>query len=246
MMSKMINFNEYGLYFKPADYDENSGKKWPTALVIPSLFEEYRCSHRLLYDTCDYLAENGVIALFPELTGLGNNEKELKEGNLKVWDNELKIANDFLLERSNSHTVIPFRIGALILGELSADRYIFWHPVINGQKFLRQLRVRREIQNKITGEVVLLAEGDLEGQIASRRLRDDLTDKIFALPKSGEIILTQQAASTALFTEYVHLLSENEGRNIKTNAIIADSYWYPHGATDYTDVIKSLLSEVVK
>jgi hypothetical protein len=200
----------------------------------------------MLYDTCNYLANNGVIALFPELSGLGNDEKELKEGNLKVWDNELKTANDFLLSKSSEHTIIPFRIGALILGELSADRYLYLQPVVNGQKFLRQLRVRREIQNKITGDVVLLAEGDLEGQIASRKLRDDLTDKIFTLPKSGEIIITQQSASATIFTEYAQLLNENPDRGVKTNIILADSYWYPHPATDYTEVIESLCSEVVK
>ena len=243
----MIEFNEYGLCFIPDGIDLNDRQtKTPTALVLPSLFEEYRCSHRVVYEFCKTLAERGVIAIFPELTGLGNNSKPLIDADLKVWHTELAKINDFLRERSARHTIIPFRAGAFLLAGLKADHYLLWHPVINGQKFLRQLRVRREIQNKITGDVVLFAEGDIEGQIASRSLRDDLTDIPFTVPSEGEITIAQQSAGSTVFTEYMQILADNKDRKIRTKIIVADSFWYPHPPTDYSFVVKHLVEEVVR
>ena len=243
----MIEFNEYGLCFIPQSIDLNDKElKAPTALVISSLFEEYRCSHRVVYELCKNLSENGVIVIFPDLTGLGNNEKPLEDADLNIWKNELKKANDFLRDRSSKHTVIPFRAGSLLISGLPADNYLLWHPIISGQKFLRQLRVRREIQNKITGDVVLFAEGDLEGQIANRKLRDELTDIPFKIPQNGNITLAQQSAGTTIFTEYTQMINENKHRNIRTRVIVTDSYWYPHPPTDYKRVITPLVEEVLR
>jgi len=245
-MTEKIFFNEFGLTFIPDELERDGNEKARTAMILPSLFEEYRCSHRIIYELCHALSKAGVIALFPKLTGLGNDDEFLAAANMDVWRGELERANDFLSQRSTFHTIIPFRIGALFTSGLCADRFIFWHPALSGQKFLRQLRVRREIQNKITGDIVLLEEGDLEGQIASRQLRDDLTDYIFTLPKKGEIIITQQSAGAVLFSEYAQLVNENPDRNIHTNVMMADSYWYPHSPTDYSAVISHLVNEVTK
>ncbi len=84
------------------------------------------------------------------------------------------------------------RAGALLAAQAAADglsveRLILWQPVVSGRGYLGQLRTRRMVQEKMTGEEpVEVGKYEVEGQELSPEFYTELEQSDAARAAAGQ------------------------------------------------------------
>ena len=149
-------------------------------LLLSPLFEEKRCASRALLAGARELATAGAAVLLPDLYATGNSTGHLTEIGLARWLDDVRQAARWCESAPLGRYAAWRRAGALLAAQAVADgltveRLMLWQPVVNGRGYLGQLRTRRMVQEKMTGEEpVEVGKYEVEGQELSPQLYADL------------------------------------------------------------------------
>ncbi|HEX2948129.1 MAG TPA: alpha/beta hydrolase [Armatimonadota bacterium] len=238
----------HGSYFAPV------GEVKQAVLLISPLFEEKRCAHRALNLCARALADAGAGVFHPDLYGTGNSHGDLSEIGLDRWLDDLHAAVDFLRSRTDGVplTVLACRAGALLIADaivagLSADRFILWNPVTNGRGYLNQLRTRRMIQDKMTGETPPeIGQYEVEGQLLSPALYTDFQAlRLPAEMPSIPLTLLQCSFNEKLLNEYERFIAQWEASRVQIRTLVCEPFWHPHSPSNYTELAQAVTNEVM-
>lgn len=237
----------HGMYFAPR------AAVRATVLLVSPLFEEKRCAHRALTTCARALAAAGVAVLQPDLYGTGNSRGALTEIALERWLDDLHAAMDALRDRTQQQevTVIGCRAGALLTAHaiaegLTATRLVLLQPVVSGRGYLNQLRTRRMIQDKMTGEAPPdVGAHEVEGHELSPALSADLQGlRLPAEMPELPISLLQCSFTDKLLTEYGRVLQQWGTERVQTRSIVCEPFWHPHSPGDYAELTHAIVEEV--
>jgi hypothetical protein len=222
-------------------------------LLVPPLFEEERSAHRALITGARALAQAGAAVLHAEVSATGNNPGLLADVRIAQWLEDLRHAAEYLTSRADVPlTVVGCRLGALLaacaLAEgLSAERFLLWQPVTDGRAYLAQIRTRRAIQDKMTGETPPETGAyEVEGQELSPALYADL--QTCSMPDDlpvADLRLFQCSFNDRLLGEYGRLQARWGLERLHVRCLVAGSFWLPHSPGDYAEVSAALVEEVL-
>ena len=132
-----------GVLFKTTD-DSPKG----AVLVCHPLGHEYLRSYHVLNNLCELLANSGYHAMHFDYSGTGDSDRSLLGVRLKDWQNDLRVASQYLRASTNVQTqhLLAVRSGALVALSIKLEQTIgitLWDPIANGdQWFLSQRRLQ--------------------------------------------------------------------------------------------------------
>jgi len=216
------------------------------ALVIPPGFDEKRCAHRAMAETCAALAARGFAALHIDLTGTGNSPGALADTQLAQWADDMRSAGALLADRALGTTfVIGCRLGGLLAawalaeGALSAERLLLWQPVTDGGACLRSARKRRMVQDGIAGRS---GAADDPHEVEGERVAESLYHALEALsladlPPPCDARLLQCSFSERLLREYDALIRAWGADRLRVRRVVAEPFWYPHTPAGYEEIV---------
>ncbi|RZL94310.1 MAG: alpha/beta fold hydrolase [Variovorax sp.] len=133
----------FGLFHAPA---EDSGI---AVLICPPLGQEAIRTHRLWRVLADRLARSGVAVLRFDYYGSGDSPGDDTDGELEGWRRDVCAAHEELRRRRVGSRRIMWlgaRLGGAVAvmaaksGRCDPSRLILWDPIIDGARYLTQLR----------------------------------------------------------------------------------------------------------
>jgi pimeloyl-ACP methyl ester carboxylesterase len=138
-------------YFGTADhrllgiYHPPSGKIRAQGVVIcPPAPQEYMRTHMALRKLGTMLATSGIHVLRFDYSGTGDSAGSGKDGSLSEWQDDIVAATTDLKEASSVTKVslFGFRLGATLaaLTPIDVARLVLLEPVVNGRRYLEELR----------------------------------------------------------------------------------------------------------
>ena len=134
----------FGL-FHPAEREGGTA-----VLICPPFGQESIRAHRLFRVLADRLARAGVATLRFDYHGCGDSPGDDAQGELEGWRRDVGVAHDELKRLSGAMHVVWLgaRLGASLAvlaarsGRSDPTRLLLWDPVIDGARYLSQLRAR--------------------------------------------------------------------------------------------------------
>ncbi len=221
--------------------------------MLSPLFEEKRCASRVFLTCAQELAQAGASVLQPDLYATGNSAGRLSDIDLERWLSDVRNAAEWLRARAGGPLyLLGCRAGALLAAQaaaagLSVERLIFWQPVVSGRGYLGQLRTRRMVQEKLTGEEpVEVGKHEVEGQELSLELYTELEQLTLpAPPLDSEVRLLQCSFNEKLLSEYDRLLAQWGAERVRVRCLIAEPFWNPHTPGAYRELAMALTEEVL-
>lgn len=220
--------------------------------LVPPLFEEKRCAHRALVDFARGLARAGWSGLHVDLAGLGNSPGDLTALTVEDWIRNLQDAVSYLDQRSAAPFLIlvGIRAGALLAARAARflsptpTRLQLWQPVVDGGKYLAQMRKRRMIQDGLTGhEQSALDQGagivDVDGFAVGEALHRGLQNLRLSgeeLPAGVSVQVLQISASERLLPDHV-ALQKAWGDAVEVRTQVARPFWNPHTPDRYEEIV---------
>ncbi|WP_431275218.1 alpha/beta fold hydrolase [Variovorax ureilyticus] len=134
----------FGLYHEP----EREGEI--AVLVCAPFGQEALRTHRLFRVLADRLAQAGVAVLRFDYYGTGDSPGEDSEGELEGWRRDVGAAHAELRGRVGGRRILWLgaRLGATVAvmaarsGRCDPSRLILWDPIIDGARYLDELRAR--------------------------------------------------------------------------------------------------------
>lgn len=229
------------------------GKPRASVLVVSPLFEEKRCAYRALLTCARALADAGAAALLPDLYATGNSAGTLAEISLDRWQSDLQAAAAWLRERVDGPLyVVGCRAGALLAAQaiadgMAAERLLLWQPVVSGRSYLSQLRTRRMVQEKMTGEEpVEVGKYEVEGQQLSAELYQALEGlRLPATPPPISTRFLQCSFNEKLLSEYDKLLTPWGEACQSVRCLTIEPFWNPHTPGLYSELAGAFVEEVL-
>lgn len=116
-------------------------------MVCPPFGYEYTHSHRSVRHLCDQLALAGVDAVRFDFQGCGDSSgSDYESGRLEQWKQDIASAVQYAKQITGATRVclVGIRLGALLAALASAsvpvDYLVLWNPVVNGRRYLRELK----------------------------------------------------------------------------------------------------------
>lgn len=236
----------HGVYCAPR------GQQRASVLLISPLFEEKRSAYRATLAGAHALANAGAAVLLPDLYATGNSAGSLSETVLDRWLEDIREAARWLRERAGGPLyLLGCRAGALLAVQVaescSTERLILWQPVLNGRGYLAQLRTRRMVQEKMTGnEPVEVGKYEVEGQELSPQLYTELENLCLpAVPPAGELRLLQCSFNEKLLNDYEKLTAQWGAGRLRARCLLSEPFWTQHTPGAYTELTAALTEEVL-
>lgn len=132
----------FGLFHSP---ERDSGI---AVLICPPLGQEAVRAHRLFRVLSDRLARSGVAVLRFDYHGSGDSPGEDTDGDLEGWRRDVCTAHEELRRRAGSRRIVWLgaRLGAALAvlaaksGRSDPARLILWDPIIDGARYIQELR----------------------------------------------------------------------------------------------------------
>ena len=127
-----------------------------TVIFIPPFAEEMNRTRHMVSHQAQLLAELGYTVIVGDLYGTGDSEGGFSDASWDVWQKDLEAF--VALGSQNEHqrlSCCALRAGSLFAAELTNnhivqfEHIVLWHPVTNGNNYLRQL-LRLRIASQIT------------------------------------------------------------------------------------------------
>lgn len=117
-------------------------------LICNPLGQEAIRFHRMQRVLGDRLADRGISVMRFDCYGVGESAGEDQDGELRGWCDDVLLAHQELLRRSRATRTIWLgaRLGATIAALASSrlpapvDRLILWEPVLDGRRYLGELK----------------------------------------------------------------------------------------------------------
>lgn len=237
----------HGMFFAP------QGECRAAILLVPPLFEEKRCAHRALTTCAQALARAGAAVLHPDLFGTGNSQGRLTDIALDRWIDDLHAARDYVRDRSgHAPSILGCRAGALLAAHAIAEglptpRLTLLQPVTAGRGYLNQLRTRRMIQDKMTGDMPPeIGEYEVEGQLLSPTLYSEF--QALRLPAEMpdiQMSLLQCSFNEKLLSEYERLVAQWGAERVRVRSLVCEPFWNPHSPHGYPALAQAIVEELL-
>lgn len=120
-------------------------------LICPPWGGEYDFSHRALVALARRLAAGGSHVLRFDYSGTGDSWGETTEADLRRWEDDVGLATNELRTMSGfaAVDVVGLRLGGYVAHRAAQSdsrirRVVMWDPVVDGEAWLRELRVMPE------------------------------------------------------------------------------------------------------
>lgn len=132
----------FGLFHAP---ERNSDI---AVVICPPFGQEGIRAHRLFRVLSDRLARSGVAVLRFDYHGTGDSPGEDTDGELEGWRRDVCAAHEELRRRAGSRRImwVGARLGAAMAvlaarsGRCDPSRLILWDPIVDGARYLADLR----------------------------------------------------------------------------------------------------------
>lgn len=204
-----------------------------TVLVVPPFAEEMNKARRLVADTAEQLVAGGTAVLQPDFFGTGDSDGEFREATLDRWLADLGATCQWSAQQGFAvSAALAVRLGCAIVSRAvteqvlpHVDRSVFWQPVLDGNKFLKQfLRLRvaasmmaedrkesvREIRSRISdGETVEVAGYPLTDRMCAgleelvvERMPAELGDVTWIELTSDDVTLATPPTTPSILDSY--------------------------------------------
>ncbi|HLY53637.1 MAG TPA: hydrolase 2, exosortase A system-associated [Steroidobacteraceae bacterium] len=119
-------------------------------LIAPPFAEEMNKTRRMLSEAGRELAARGVATVLPDLRGTGDSSGEFGDADWESWRGDLRAAAEWsAAEGWPVAALLGVRAGCILGAQFARElpraltRTVFWQPVIDGERYLRQfLRLR--------------------------------------------------------------------------------------------------------
>lgn len=157
------------------------------AVLVAPLHEEKKAAHRPLVDLARALSSRGMACLRYDARGTGDSSGDAADVTFKTLTEDLEtaIARARFLSGQDRVTLLGVRLGADVaarvgLAHASVERAVLCVPLISGERYLREVRLRARIRGAMTrveggGDADAAAEGiDYGGHILSPQFIADL------------------------------------------------------------------------
>jgi exosortase A-associated hydrolase 2 len=198
--------------------------------------EEEKCSHRVLFDAAQSLAQAGFIVLRFHYRGCGDSEGEFEEFTLGDWRQDVHAALDFLSDRAPL-SLLGLRLGATLAAQVAEERddvqrLILWEPILNGRSYVSQNLLRKRLRAALTNTSDTQEArretqdgADFDGYLITSRLQTDLNAlDLHAAPLRfrGRVLILQigAGAQTARFAKL-----QNAYADCDATAIVSPPLW---------------------
>ncbi len=178
-----------------------TGKAKPTAVLCchPSP-QEYMRTYRAVKNLADGLSRAGMHVMRFDWSGTGDSAGRLRDARIELWQQDLTIAAEELLDLSGAHrlAIVGLRLGASIAAlacvqarPVIADTFVLWDPIVRGRAWLES--AKRAHQWHLDQYRIELSPdpGSLLGGPMPAALRDDLEKldlRSLPVPSKGQRI----------------------------------------------------------
>lgn len=115
-------------------------------LILPPIGEEMNKSRRMLSLQAQNLANKGVVAILPDLYGLGDSEGSVADASLEIWRADLEHICAWIVSAHKPQRLhlLALRSGALFLSmvdpmRFSVKSWILWSPEKTGARTVKNL-----------------------------------------------------------------------------------------------------------
>ncbi len=214
-------------------------------VVIPALFDEKRCSHRAVTAFCHALSLQGFFVIHADLTGTGNSQGDMCELNKGDWIADI---NALITKMADYEvTIISLRAGALFTANAdltNVKKVILCQPVTNGANMIKQMKTRRMVQNSVTGEAPVIDEYELDGEILSSELYQELSGLVMPTVPPVDYKILQFSFNARIMPEFQKLNTQWGGGEDKLKCYVHEPFWNSHSPGEYLDLIKIITDEV--
>jgi hypothetical protein len=218
--------------------------------MVTPLFDEKRCAHRALVTCARALAAAGAAVAIPDLTGTGNSGGSVSEVTIAQWEADLHAAVAAFDSAEAPLVVVACRAGALLASQVlgaTCARLVLLQPAVAGRSYLQQARLRRKMQDEITGGPGAAAGAtEVEGEVLSPDLFAALQG--LRLPEAApcaDVRLVQCGPTEKLQAEYARLAATWGDAHVQTRAVVRPPFWQAHSPGDYADVAAAVVAEAL-
>jgi len=145
-----------------------SNKSGGCVVFVPPFAEEMNRCRRQITETAARLQQAGYSVVIPDLYGTGDSEGEFEDASWSGWLDDVACVYRWVSEQElHIDAVVAARLGCILAaeslstGNVSTAKTVFWQPVDDGEKFLKQflrLRVVASMSEGVTENVLGLRE----------------------------------------------------------------------------------------
>lgn len=133
----------FGVYYP----SKNQPSLMHGVLLCPPVGHEYMRTHMVLRQLSALLSSHGFDVFKFDYYGVGDSAGKSRQGNIAAWKDDVRTAYQELKDMSGvqSISIVGLRLGALIAAlaasnGLTPKNLLLWDPVVNGGKFIQELR----------------------------------------------------------------------------------------------------------
>lgn len=168
----------YGVYDEPRSDVDGA----PAVLVCYPIAGEYMRAHRACRQLANLLTRRGAHVMRFDYFGTGDSPGRSDEGDLDVWEGDIRAAIDELiaLSRIDRVRVVGLRLGASLAlrvgsGDERVERVVLWDPIVDGTRYADELEEKHRAEQRGRG-----GSERVDGTIGvngfglSRQVRDQL------------------------------------------------------------------------
>lgn len=168
--------------------------------MLPPLFEELNKSRRMYSLQARAFAARGLIAILPDLYGVGDSEGDVATASLQIWQQDLVNVMQWIAGFEKPHRIHVFglRSAALFFGMIDSTvspvaSWVLWSPIERGSRLVRDLFRQALIVARNRGDASITSKGLKERvsahgyiEISGYRLSADLLDQLesMTIPQS--------------------------------------------------------------
>jgi exosortase A-associated hydrolase 2 len=169
-------------------------------VMLPPLFEELNKSRRMYALQARSFASRGLIAILPDLHGIGDSEGDISTASLQIWRQDLDNVMQWIGESEKPQRIHVFglRSAALFFGMIDSTvspiaSWILWSPIERGSRLVRDLFRQALIVARNRGDASITSKGLRERasaqgyiEISGYRLSADLLGQLenLSVPES--------------------------------------------------------------
>ena len=138
-------------------------------VMLPPLFEELNKSRRMYALQARSFASRGIIAILPDLYGIGDSEGDISTASLQIWHQDLGSVMQWVGESVKPHRIHVFGLRAAALFFEMIDttvspvaNWVLWSPIERGSRLVRDL----------FRQALIVARNRGDGSITSKALKE--------------------------------------------------------------------------
>lgn len=135
-------------------WEPASGRTGSVFVVAPPFAEELNRSRRTLALSGRTLAGAGHTMILVDLYGCGDSPGEFGDATWRVWCDDIQETASWAAKHFRcAPALLTVRAGSLFLPDVGHmfERFVLWQPVLEGEKYLRQVLRLKVTRDKLSG-----------------------------------------------------------------------------------------------